>query len=40
LLERALAADLRGSVALDFRPAGLACRIVLPLETVSLAATG
>jgi two-component sensor histidine kinase len=39
LLERALAADLRGSVALDFRPEGLACRIVLPLETVSLAAT-
>ena len=32
LLERALAADLRGSVALSFRPDGVACEISLPLE--------
>ncbi|HZY51026.1 MAG TPA: HWE histidine kinase domain-containing protein [Devosia sp.] len=31
LLERALAADLKGDVTLDFRPEGLACRITLPL---------
>lgn len=31
LLERALAADLKGEVGLDFRPEGLACRIRLPL---------
>lgn len=30
LLERALAADLKGDVHLDFRPTGLACRITLP----------
>jgi PAS domain S-box-containing protein len=33
LLERALAADIRGTVAMDFRPEGLACRITLPLDT-------
>jgi len=32
LLERALAADLRGTVALDFSAEGLVCRITLPLE--------
>jgi PAS domain S-box-containing protein len=32
LLERALAADLKGSVDMDFRPTGLVCRITLPLE--------
>lgn len=32
LLERALAADLKGSVEMDFRPEGLVCRITLPLE--------
>jgi PAS domain S-box-containing protein len=32
LLERALAADLKGNVHLDFRPTGLACRITLPLD--------
>ena len=32
LLERALAADLRGSVALGFRPSGVVCQISLPLE--------
>lgn len=31
LLERALAADLRGAVSMDFRPAGLVCRMTLPL---------
>lgn len=31
LLERALAADLKGQVSLDFRREGLACRITLPL---------
>jgi PAS domain S-box-containing protein len=31
LLERALAADLKGSVDMDFRPTGLVCRITLPL---------
>jgi PAS domain S-box-containing protein len=32
LLERALAADLRGSVALAFPRSGVACQITLPLE--------
>lgn len=31
LLERALAADVRGEVSLDFSPAGLRCRIAVPL---------
>jgi len=31
LLERALAADLKGAVTMDFRPEGLVCRITLPL---------
>jgi len=32
LLERALAADLRGAVTMDFQPEGLRCRITLPLD--------
>jgi two-component sensor histidine kinase len=40
LLERALAADLRGAVALDFRPEGLVCRITLPLESTEGAQPG
>jgi PAS domain S-box-containing protein len=32
MLERALAADLRGEVRLDFDPKGLRCVMVLPLE--------
>ena len=37
LLERALASDLRGTVALDFAPDGLRCDIVFPDECSSLA---
>jgi two-component sensor histidine kinase len=33
LLERALAADLRGEVSLDFAESGLRCDIVVPLDT-------
>jgi two-component sensor histidine kinase len=32
LLERALAADVRGEVSLNFSPAGLTCRIAVPLK--------
>jgi PAS domain S-box-containing protein len=35
LLERGLARDLAGSVALRFEPGGLACRITLPLQNAS-----
>jgi two-component sensor histidine kinase len=32
MIERALAADLGGSVRIDFEPVGLVCRIEKPLE--------
>ena len=34
MIERALTADLRGKVDLDFAPQGLTCRIELPMDTL------
>ena len=38
LLERLIGATLNGSVTLDFRPEGLVCDIVFPLDRLIIAA--